>query len=575
MLYNHFIRGESFILNQDLMDWLKSDKTDEKNFSGTGLLLAPMDSDTQNINIEEEVKKPRPQLQLPAVLEPSIEDFIIHVSDDDNDGNFENEIKFEEIEIENSEPELNIESDIDIGKNETDEAKNNPELENNVEEIEIEKIESENKSEAESASEHQELEDFSNKISELNQTLQEIQNIFEAQHEPEETQSEQQNNVTENENEKDKEWQQHATGFELSLDEPPPELWTRITQEEYEAENNEEEDEELDYEQGMSLQGAAYVPKAPKGAPGRGQNFTERLHQSLRGRKQRAEQLREQQEENKPKHPYRSKAFIICATLLMLLGVAYLALWFIQRWTPEKIYERANSRLEIGDYEGAMNLFYRGYKRYPNVLTFLTGLAKAAESADNNQTAISALESYINFLPKDDNENRNSAQLELRRLKGEPEPEPEPVMLEPDSVPEEISESPQIIAEELEEEEKIETEEPEPDPTSSEKIEPETEPIHEEKTPEQPKKLPAAFYEFLNEANEAYNSKLYDTAIIYFNRAIELDTVDIRAYIGLANAYKAKGMFFDAKRILDEAKKKFNKNSTVETQLKILELEGD
>ena len=552
------------------MDWLKSDNADETKFGGTGLLLAPMNSDTQNINDGIEIQEP----QLPAVIEPSIEDFIVHVRDDENEKNYESEIEFEIHELEKNEikePELNIENDVD----KTDEAENNSKIENSSDEtkfgfeteneLEEAQTEPENKSEIDYKPEPQSLEDFSNKISELNQSLQEIQNIFEAQ-------PEQNNEPIDNEiNENEEGWQQRATGFELNLNEPPPELWTRINAEDYGAgnENSESnENEELEYEQGMSLQGAAYVPKAPKGAPGRGQNFTERLHQTLRGRKQRAEQLREQQEENKPLHPYRSKALIICSTLLMLLGVAYLALFFIQQWTPEKIYERANSKLEIGDYEGAMNLFYRGYKRYPNVLTFLTGIAKAAESADRTQTAVAAWENYIRLLPKDDDENINSAQLELRRLKGEPEPVPEPAVPEPEPEPEEISEPPQA------EEKKEEPQEPEPtSPKEKEPIPEEKTPELQEKTPKQPEKLPAAFYEFLNEANEAYNSKLYDTAIIYFNRAIELDTADIRAYIGLANAYKAKGMLFDAKRILDEAKKKFNKNSTVETQLKILEEE--
>ena len=456
------------------MDWLKSDNADETKFGGTGLLLAPMNSDTQNINDGIEIQEP----QLPAVIEPSIEDFIVHVRDDENEKNYESEIEFEIHELEKNEikePELNIENDVD----KIDEAESNSKIENSSDEtkfgfeteneLEEAQTEPENKSEADYKPEPQSFEDFSNKISELNQSLQEIQNIFEAQ-------PEQNNEPIDNEiNENEEGWQQRATGFELNLNEPPPELWTRINAEDYGAgnENSESnENEELEYEQGMSLQGAAYVPKAPKGAPGRGQNFTERLHQTLRGRKQ----------ENKPLHPYRSKALIICSTLLMLLGVAYLALFFIQQWTPEKIYDRANSKLAIGDYEGAMNLFYRGYKRYPNVLTFLTGIAKAAESADRTQTAVAAWENYIRLLPKDDDENINSAQLELRRLKGEPEPVPEPAVPEPEPEPEEISEPPQA------EEKKEEPQEPEP--TSPKEKEPEPEPIPEEKTPELQEETP-------------------------------------------------------------------------------------
>ena len=372
-------------------------------------------------------------------------------------------------------------------------------------------------------------------IFELDKKIQEIQNAFEQSGkagaplaeipEPEE--------VNKDFDENDKEWQERATGFELSLDEPPSELWTGITPEDYDE--NEDDDEELDYEQGMSLQGAAYVPKAPKNAPGRGANFTERLHQSMKGRKQKAEQLREKEERKKPHHPYKSRALIFCTMLLMVLGLAWFALWFVQRFTPENIDERANIHIQNGEYEEAMNLFYKGYKRYPNILSFLTGVARAAESADRVQTAIAAWEAYSNALPKDDGENKNSAMSEIRRLKGEPEPVPEP---------EEIKEE---VKEEDAKEEIIEgNKEPEP-------------------------KIPATFDEFLTEANSAYNSKLYNTAIIYFHRAIELKGSDIRAYIGLAAAYQAKGMPADAKIILDEAKRKFKRNPTVETQSKILE----
>jgi len=573
-------------LNQDLVDWLKT----EKISGGTGLLLAPIDSDNQKIN------------------ETGIEDFITHLenkieienenpenleSENNNEPELKNEFNPGESEnIFETEPEQKKESELELELE--NEAKINLEI-NSEESQEIkapEEISEENNENQKSET----LEEFSNKISELNQSLQEIQEIFDANandklEEPEEKEIEQEQKQQEdiNENENDKEWQQRATGFELSLDEPPPELWTHINPEDYESENNEDDDDELEYEQGMSLQGAAYVPKAPKGAPGRGQNFTERLQQSLRGRKQRAEKLREE-EEKKPKHSYISKVVIICATLLMLLGLAYLALYFIQQWTPEKIYERADSKLKNGDYEGAMNLFYRGYKHYPNELKFLTGAARAAESADRVQTAVNAWESYINSLPKDDKENRNLAQLELKRLKVEPEPKKIPIAPKPESKPEKILETPQAP---------IETEEKTPEPAPKPKPEikrtrktvkkkkPEVKEIKKENNKDDKKeekevkeenkkqeikiKLPAAFYEFLNEANEAYNSKRYNEAIIYFHRAIELNGSDVRAYIGLAQAYQAKGMFFDAKRILDDAKRRFKKNLTVETQLEILE----
>ena len=492
------------------MDWLKADGINEKISGGTGLLLAPMNPDTKKFDEEIQPQELEIKSAVGLRLEPSIEDFMLRDSESEND-NEDSEKNFEESELEVKNETV---------ANEADEPENvKSELETKIKELEkfSEKI--------------------SNKLSEIDRSV--PSSIDKADDKNEEI----------NEDEDKKILDEQATGFELNLNEPPPEIWTRINAEYHEDDNN-EEDEELDYEQGMSLQGAAYIPKAPKDAPGRGINFTERLHRTLRGRKQKAEQLREQEEEKKPQHPYLSRALIICSTLLMLLGVAYLALWFIRQWTPEKIHERANSRLQIGDYEGAMDLFQRGYKRYPKNLAFLTGLAKAAESADHTQTAITAWEAYINSLPKNDNENKNLAQIELRRIKGEPEPQPEPEkILEPPPPPvvEIIKEPEPEVKEVIEEKKNIE--------------------------PQEPKLPPAAFYEFLNEANEAYNSKLYDTAIIYFYRAMELNTSDIRTYIGLAQAFQAKKMFFDAKRILDEARRRFKDNLTIETQLKILEEE--
>ncbi|MBQ9419091.1 MAG: hypothetical protein IJU31_01805 [Synergistaceae bacterium] len=125
-----------------------------------------------------------------------------------------------------------------------------------------------------------------------------------------------------------KAWQETAADLNLSLDEPPPELWTRIN--EYDEDYD---DDEIEYEQGMSLQGAAYVQKREHG-----KNFTERLHYTLKGRKQKAEALRKEEEERKKtRHPYFSRAVIFCTTMLMVIGVAFAALWFVSEWLPEKL----------------------------------------------------------------------------------------------------------------------------------------------------------------------------------------------------------------------------------------------
>ena len=84
-------------------------------------------------------------------------------------------------------------------------------------------------------------------------------------------------------------------------------------------------------------------------------------------------------------------------------------------------------------------------------------------------------------------------------------------------------------------------------------------------------KIPVTFEDFLNEGNSAYNLGMYNVAVLHFHRAIELNTSDIRPYIGLAAAYRQKAMYFDSRRILCEAKKKFKRNPTVEVGLKFLE----
>ena len=97
--------------------------------------------------------------------------------------------------------------------------------------------------------------------------------------------------------------------------------------------------------------------------------------------------------------------------------------------------------------------------------------------------------------------------------------------------------------------------------------------------PEKPKEIrrpakPLTLEDYLREGNEAFNLGIYNSALKSFFRALELDDNDTRPYIGLAGAYRAKGLYFDSKRILDEAMMIFRKNPTIETALKILEGES-
>ncbi|MBQ7220896.1 MAG: tetratricopeptide repeat protein [Synergistaceae bacterium] len=312
-----------------------------------------------------------------------------------------------------------------------------------------------------------------------------------------------------------------AAGFHLNLDEPPPQMWTDIDQ------DSEEDDDPKDYEENPSLQGDAYIPVVKHGA-----NFTQRLQATLKGRKDRAAKQHEN-DENPNSHPYVQKALIFCGVLLMALGFAYFGLWFIRRETPDRLSERARTLYEQGKFDEAANLYQRGYRRNPEILTFLTGLARSSEKAGHTQTAIAAWNEYMSSLPKDDTEHRRAAQDELDRLipGGGTQPQPKTITL--------------------------------PQPTTQPK--PETPPRPAER-PSLPDVRPMTFDEALSEGNSAFNIGMFSRAIANFHKAHAIRPDDIRPYVGLAASYRAKGMYFDAKRIISEARKKFGRDPALEIE---------
>lgn len=314
-----------------------------------------------------------------------------------------------------------------------------------------------------------------------------------------------------------------ASSLHINLNEPPPQMWTDI--------DSDTEDEPKDYEETSSLQGDAYIP-----VPKHGANFTQRLQATLQGRKERAAKAKQKLEhdaENSNNHPYVQKAIIFCGVLLMALGFAYLGLWFIQRETPENLNNRAMKFYEQGNFEEAVNLYNRGYRRYPHVLTFLTGLARSAEKAGHTQTAIAAWNEYISSLPKDDTEHRRSAQNELNKL-----------------IPGGDNTRPQTQTVTL--------------PQQVKPAQPEITPKKDR--PNLPDVRPMTFDEALTEGNNAFNIGMFSRAIANFHKAHAIRENDIRPYIGLAASYRAKGMFFDARRMLDEARKKFGSNPALEVE---------
>lgn len=118
------------------------------------------------------------------------------------------------------------------------------------------------------------------------------------------------------EQEQTHEWQERATGFTLSLDEPPPELWTRIN----------DDDPDPEYEPTDSLQGAAYVQI-------HGRNFTERLHHTLRTRKERMQSGSDDDDSDAVIKRMAGLSVILCSVLIMALGLSCIGLYFVWRMT--------------------------------------------------------------------------------------------------------------------------------------------------------------------------------------------------------------------------------------------------
>ena len=303
-----------------------------------------------------------------------------------------------------------------------------------------------------------------------------------------------------------------ASSLNIDLNEPPQEMWTDIS--------SDEDDEDKGYIENPSLQGDAYIP-----VPKHGANFTQRLQATLQSRKERAALAREQDAENTPAHPYLQKALIFCGVLLMTLGFAFFGLWFIKRETPEGLNARAAALYSEGKYNEAAQLYQRGARRYPHILTFLTGLARSAEKAGMTQTAIAAWNEYTASLPEGDTEHRDEARAEVDRLI-------------PGNTPHDDEPQP-----------------PQPEETQRVTL---------------PAVRPMTFDEAMSEANHAFNIGMYSRALVNFHKAHAIRENDIRPYIGLAASYRAKGMFFDAKRMLDEARKKFGRVPAIEVEMTFL-----
>lgn len=471
-------------MDQDLFDWLNSKRDSNGNNGATGLLLAPLDSvhpdDTQQEHQEIFVEpEPIPEPEIPSLTQNS----------DDSSGPSaptEAERISQEI-LQLQQTVIELQSSVSSNTNEPEPADSEPT------EQEIYTAFQETEQQADDD------EDFSADLPvDFPENADAEPQPCDPEHEP--LPPTQESHAEPDDSEpvpSDHEWQERATGFTLSLDEPPPELWTNL---------NTNDDDEQDYEETDSLQGAAYIPI-------HGRNFTERLHNTLRHRKERAVQRAEAEREAESSHPYLQRIIVLCATMLMALGFAYLALWFIGRETPEGLKARAAALSDNGEYEKAEEIYRRGYRRYPDDKFFIEAVAETARKAGHFQTAEAALSESVRHKSYD--------------VKVQPKPQANPEPSKP-----------------------------------KQKLQPEVK--HEYIIPLTLHDKPLTFDDYLSEGNHAYNIGMYNRAVLNFFRAMEINGRDIRPYIGLSNAYRMKGMYFDSKRILDEARQKFYRNPDVE-----------
>ncbi|MBQ4419260.1 MAG: hypothetical protein II870_06455 [Synergistaceae bacterium] len=78
------------------------------------------------------------------------------------------------------------------------------------------------------------------------------------------------------------------------------------------------------------------------------------------------------------------------------------------------------------------------------------------------------------------------------------------------------------------------------------------------------------YQDILDAGSLALNTKEWDEAILTFHRACELNKRDVTARIGLAWAYYGKGLYADALIVLNETRRKFPLDATIETMRRML-----
>lgn len=499
-------------VNQGLLNWLNADKN---NNLGTSLLLAPVNVNPKNsktvYNSDALIKDPEHNEQ--EYIPEYIHELITEDPEPEIESDIEPDTEPEDIEPEDIEPEIeskdshNDKPDDNTQSTDSTDENNEPAL-NEIIGI------------PEDVKNH--TEEITNELQELKKEVASIQSAQSAQSAQTETHEAAMHSLN-------KAWHEASAGFELSMNEPPPQLWTSQSEIESEDEDSENEYEE-DYEHIILSQSSNLTLH--------GTNFTQRLQKILQGRKNKAAELRRKNsEKNKHSHPYIRHGFMMCFAVLLALGLAWSALAYLRAKTPDGFSTRASKLYDQGKYDEAMNVYQEAYRKYPDNITFLEGIAKSAEKAGHSQTAFIAREEYNNAFPKVKSED-----------------------IKPAAAPVTVSQPIKI---------NINT----GGGKKENKKEPEAKSGVKSATKEEAK-VPA-FDEYLSEANRLYNIGMYTKALENFFKALEMRNDDIRPYIGIAESYRAKGMYPDAIHILRQARSKFGINPTIETLRQLLRRNTD
>lgn len=280
-----------------------------------------------------------------------------------------------------------------------------------------------------------------------------------------------------------------------------------------------------------------------------------------------------------PRH--RSRIFVLCAVVILILGALFVLYGYMQRNSLSNIAKEAQQFYDQGRYDKAMELYQRGFDRYPNSEEVLLGLARSSEAAGHPDQALTVWRLYLDRLSGEDSENRGQALYEIGRLYAatkDPDKAIAHLMQSASLVP--ISYNTHFALGRLLEKrgrpvEALDAYRRALDvrPSSNEALGavkrvaglmPDVKPV-------EPQNPLQDYEKHLEVGTVALNLKRYDDAAAYFLKALALRSDDERPWLGLAGAYQGNGKAAEALKLLRDAEKDIAESVTVKAKIDELE----